>query len=170
MPFSHNRFDEHTKKVIQKCGYDNWLDIGAGAGKHGKMIRELLPDAHITAIEIELDYINKYKLQSIYSEVRPINAMQLMNEPTMIYDGIILGDVLEHLPKSQGVDLINFLVYRCKTMIIIYPLGRIQNEYKDSHYEAHVSVWGEHDWQLFDYDITKTLQSHFVVIRGYINE
>lgn len=168
MPFSHNRFDEYMKRAIKHCAYDNWLDIGAGAGKHGKMIRKLLPDAHITGVEVELNYISKYKLTSIYSEVRPINALQLMNEPTMIYGGIILGDILEHLPKSQGVDLVNFLVYRCKTMLIIYPIGRIQNEYKDSKFEAHVSVWGAVDWDGFDSGMVEYPQSHFVVLEGFI--
>jgi 2-polyprenyl-3-methyl-5-hydroxy-6-metoxy-1,4-benzoquinol methylase len=171
MPFSHNRFDEHMERAIKFCAYDNWLDIGAGAGKHGKMIRKLLPDANITGIERELDYIGKYKLQNVYDTVRPIDALDLMMHPTQTYEGIILGDVLEHLPKSQGIDLVHFLIYRCKTMIIIYPIGRIQNEYKGSKYEAHVSVWGLNDFKGLNlYGVELHPQSHFVVIRGYIDD
>jgi len=168
MPFSHNRFDEYMETVIKTCAYDKWLDIGAGAGKHGKMIRRLLPHANITGVEIETKYISKYKLSAIYNTVRPINAMRLMDEPKTEYEGIILGDIIEHLPKSQGLDLIHFLIYRCKTMVIIYPLERIQNSYEDSRHEAHISAWGEDDWNLFISTIIRHPHSHFVVLEGYI--
>lgn len=79
-----------------------------------------------------------------------------------------MGDVLEHMPKSQGVDFINFMVYRCKTMLIVYPIGRIQNEYKDSQYEAHISVWGINDFDNFDYIIIEDPKSEFVVVEGFI--
>ncbi len=168
MPFSHNRFDEYVKIIIKQSGCQDWLDVGAGAGKHGKMIKELLPDAHVTGIEIELDYLDKYSLTAKYDKVRLINAMQLTGEPRAVYDGIILGDILEHMPKSQGVDLVNFLVYRCKIMVIIYPIARIQNDWEGYQHESHISIWGEDDWGNFDYTIIDDPASHLVIVDGFI--
>jgi hypothetical protein len=103
-----------------------------------------------------------------YNDVRIMNALELMNEPTIVYDGIILGDVLEHLPKSQGVDLVNFLVYRCKLMIVIYPIGSIQNNWEHYEHEAHISVWGQDDWQPFEHIAIVDSESELVLIDGYI--
>lgn len=168
MPYSSTRFDEHMKSIIKSLNYTVWLDVGAGSGKHGEMIKNILPGAHVTGIEIELDYIDKFKLAQKYDRIRPINAMKLTQEPQQIYDGIILGDILEHLPKSQGVDLVNFLIYRCKMMIVIYPIERIQNDWKGYQYEAHIAVWGEDDWKLFDYTIIEDPASHLVIVDGFI--
>jgi hypothetical protein len=169
MPFSHNRFDEYMKSLIFQTGYDTWLDVGAGAGKFGKMVKQILPNAYILGIEINRDYVDKYKLREKYDGIMCFEAVQyLMNHPSDGWDGIILGDFLEHLPKSQGVDLVNFLVYRCKLMIIIYPIERIQNGYQGYGHEAHISIWGKSDWNNFEHQIVEDPASHLVVIDGYI--
>ena len=168
MPFSHNRFDQHMRTIIRQSGCLKWLDIGVGSGKFGKMLKDMLSGIHVTGVEINLEYIDKFSLTKKYDKVRPINAMKLMQEPENNYDGIILGDVLEHMPKSQGVDLVNFLVYRCQIMIIIYPLARIQNGWQGFDHEAHISVWGEQDWQNFEYIIIDDPASHLVIVDGFI--
>jgi len=169
MPFSHNRFDDYMRAFIAASGCQTWLDIGAGAGKFGKMIREILPNAHTTGIEVNLHYINQYTLHKKYDIIRPINCVNLMGEHQMKYDAIICGDILEHLPKSKGVDLLSFLVYHAKFIVVIYPIKRIQNEYQGQKNEAHISAWSEHDFVGMEYQIIHTEQSDLILIDGYLD-
>jgi hypothetical protein len=171
MPFSHNRFDGIVSHFIKESKYHRWLDVGAGSGKYAKMIRaelsQLAIKAHITGVEIEQDYIDKYKLNSRYDKIMNMDAAGLVNVPGD-WEGIIIGDVIEHLPKSKGVDLIHYLVYRCKTMILVYPKKRIQGEWNGYKHEQHVSVWCPADWDYFDHRLWEDPASDLVIIDGYI--
>ena len=48
------------------------------------------------------------------------------DNPDYVTDVVIIGDCIEHLRKSIGLDLINYFVYRCKYIIIIFPSKYIQ--------------------------------------------
>jgi hypothetical protein len=167
MPFSHNRFDAIIAYFIAHSRYHSWLDIGAGSGKYAKIIRQNVTDAEITGVEIEQDYIVKYQLDVRYDKILHMDASKLLALPGS-WEGVIIGDVIEHLPKSQGIDLIHYLVYRCKSIIIVYPKGRIQDTWNGYESEKHISVWGVPDWQYFDYRIWEHPASDLVIVDGYI--
>ena len=71
------------------------------------------------------------------------------------YDLVIIGDCIEHMKKSEGIDLLNFLVYRSKYILIHYPNEYIQGTVDDHIHEAHISIWHESDFQAFDYKFIK---------------
>lgn len=171
MPFSNSIFDEVTSEIIKYLVPKRCLDIGAGAGKYGRLIRNSLPDVYIVAVEIESDYISKFNLFSIYDRIWHIDALKLINEKVdEKFDVAILGDVIEHLLKSDGVDLIHFLVYRTRYILVNYPYRYLQNSVDGYNCEAHISVWREEDFASFNYFALRKGNQEFVLIEGYLSK
>lgn len=123
------------------------LDIGAGAGKYGKIAREIMGTASsTTALEIDEEYIKTFSLATIYDVVLSGSSDQLIKDPSLRYDFVVLGDVLEHMRKSDGIDLLNFLYYRTSYIFIVLPADFEQDAVDGHAAEAHISVWSETDF------------------------
>lgn len=123
------------------------LDIGAGAGRFGQLVKRLNSQAHVTAVEIDAEYIDRFGLLEIYDTVLNTDVESLLHDVDVDYDLVILGDVIEHLRKSVGVDLLNFFVYRARRILVIFPLRYRQGAFDGRRHEAHVSIWGQSDFQ-----------------------
>ena len=74
----------------------------------------------------------------------------------------------EHLKKSEGVDLLNFLVYRTRWIIIEFPYHYLQNSVDGYYSEAHMSVWDKSDFRLFESKFYKKKSQRLVIIKGYL--
>jgi trans-aconitate methyltransferase len=170
MPYSAPSFDEVTKLLIQTLSPQRVLDIGCGAGKYGEMLRSLVPAAHLTGIESEASYIGRFKLDLIYDDVRLMSATDLIaSAAEEFYDLVIIGDCIEHLPKSAGLDLLNFLTYRAAYILVICPEFDVQNAHEGVQAEAHISVWSERDFEWHDLWATAAVMNMMLfVLRGYI--
>ncbi len=173
MPYSSTLLDTKIENILKKIKPETVYDIGAGAGKYGLMIKEKINSVkNLIAIEIDRDYIEKFKLKEIYTEVKNMSVNNLISEDfyDTNFDTVIIGDCIEHLKKSEGIDLLNFLVYRSKWILVQYPVKYLQNTFEGKHQEAHISVWGDNDF--ISFDIEKKLvagQQKFVLIKGYIS-
>ncbi len=170
MPFSAPSFDEVTKSIVQMLSPQTVLDIGCGAGKYGELVRALVPAATVIGIEPEAGYIERFKLDLIYDEVRRIDALDLIASATEeFYDLVIIGDCIEHLPKSAGLDLLNFLTYRCSYILVVCPEFDVQNAHEGVNAEAHISVWSERDFAWHDLWAGAAVMNMLLfVLRGYL--
>ena len=74
------------------------------------------------------------------------------------------------MKKSEGIDLLNFLVYRSKYILIHYPNEYIQGAEDDHIHEAHISIWHESDFQAFNYKLIKNGFMHTYAIDGYLRK
>jgi hypothetical protein len=168
MPFSENTFDDLAYGLVERIQVDRFLDIGAGNGKYGKLIKLLHPHSRRTAVEVERDYIERFALHTVYGEVLHMDAGHLIEtrlEDT--YDLAILGDCLEHMRKSTGVDLLSFLVYRVRYALVIYPERYLQGPWFGYRSEAHISNWSAHDFTGFDHLLLRRGTTVAVCINGY---
>lgn len=171
MPYSDTRFDHLVEQFIKKNKCSNFLDIGSGAGKYGKLIRNLFPDANIIGVEAEKKYIKEFKLKDTYNNIYHEYIENFIDRyPDFQTEIVIIGDCIEHLKKSAGIDLINFLIYRAKYILIIYPTKVIQYSWQGHHTEAHRSVWTDKDFAGFEHKISKKDFMNFVTLRGYIGD
>lgn len=170
MPYSNKIFDNLAKNIIEYIEPKKVLDIGAGAGKYGLIVRDIEPNAHIIGVEIERDYIIKYNLSKVYNEIRCDNAACLIDgDCKEKFDLVIFGDVLEHMKKSTGLDLLNFFIYRSKFILIVYPEKYLQDNVDNYKHEAHISVWSEADFINFAHTSTpKQDRQRLIIIKGYI--
>lgn len=171
MPYSSFIFDRSIEKIIQLLKPETLLDLGAGAGKYGELVRKINPFIKLTAVEIEKDYIKQFNLYSIYDEVWNISATDLINPKyyDSTFDVIMIGDIIEHLKKSDGIDLLNFLIYRCRWIILEFPYRYLQNSVDGYHSEAHISVWAKDDFVSFDRTKLHAKDTQrLILLRGYL--
>lgn len=171
MPYSEPIFDKQIKNFILKHKFKEYIDIGAGAGKYGKMIKKNLPQSHIIAVEADLSYIKKFKLNLIYDEVYHSRIENFFdNKPDFKTDIAIIGDCLEHLKKSDGEDLVNYLMYRSRYILIVFPSKYIQYSWNGHVLEAHMSVWSKHDFVAFEHCYYTKKFMNLVIIKGYVDD
>ncbi|KKU59361.1 MAG: hypothetical protein UX81_C0010G0024 [Parcubacteria group bacterium GW2011_GWA2_47_12] len=171
MPYSSHVFDNAVAEIVKLVQPRSLLDLGAGAGKYGLMIKELDSSIETVAIEIEKDYIERFNLRSIYKQVWNISIYDLIHPKyfDLNFDVVMIGDVLEHLKKSDGVNLLNFLIYRCRWIIVEFPHRYLQNSVDNYVSEAHISVWTENDFLSFERtQIYAKDTQRFIVLRGYL--
>ena len=126
MPESVDIMDNLVEDFIRVEGikHRRFLDVGAGTGKYGKLIRKHSSSATLEAVEIDSEYIVNYRLADIYAGVYNVDVEKFITQHVdSAWDVIIMGDVIEHLRKSVGVDLLNFFVYRTKWIVVVFPVG-----------------------------------------------
>lgn len=109
----------------------NTLDIGAGFGKYGILIKEALlsiqaeensdiypkKNFRLVACENSPYFINQGLLQNIYDEVCEKSALDLTEDELSQFDLILLIDVVEHWTRQQYVDFMMRVPATTKVLI-----------------------------------------------------
>lgn len=154
-------FHKHITDVIDyviKKKPKSVLDIGIGHGKWGFLSREYLDiygkgsnwkkDTRATiinGIEVYEPYVteNKY-ITEIYDTIYIGQVEKVYYELNKKYDLVYIMDVVEHLPKREGIKLLENLIKDSKSVIVSVPLGNFLYKFKgENTYESHVSIWEE---------------------------
>lgn len=171
MPYSDPRFDKSVEKFIESHKFTDYFDIGAGAGKYGRMIRSQFPQANIIGLEADKSYIKEFKLKNTYTKIYHEYIEKFIDKnPDFTTEITIIGDCLEHLKKSDGVNLINYLLYRAKFILIVYPTQCVQYSWKGHATEAHRSVWDKDDFAGFQHQVYKKGFMNLVIIKGFLSD
>lgn len=145
------------------------LDVGAGSGKCGRLLRAAAPACETTALEIESTHLERFALHELYQRVEIADATRWWRDNAEeIFDLVVIGDCLQHLPKSAGLDLLNAMVYRCAWLVVLAPEFIVQGAVDGADSAIHRSVWSERDmhWHdLWAWDNTRAMS--LFVLRGY---
>lgn len=148
-------FKDWLIHFAQPLGYHQFLDIGAGAGWYGKLIREVYSKgASIIAVELFEPYIKRHELHSIYDVVVLDDARKFFpkSQQDSKWDIIIMGDVLEHLTKQEAIALVKEAKKRCRFAWCALPLkveGRNwstgynqgKEDYEENPANEHLHEW-----------------------------
>jgi len=173
MPYSNNFFDKKIGEILEYIKPNKFYDFGAGAGKYGDIIKEKSKRTYSIAIESEKDYIEKFNLVSKYNKVFNFSILNFLHHSyyNNDFDVVMFGDVIEHLKKSDGLDLLNFLVYRTRWIIVEFPQKYLQNPVDGHFSEAHISIWGKNDFCGFDVsDLINQSGQCLIIIKGYLED
>jgi len=162
-------FDGVLEQLVAWMAPTNALDVGAGAGKFGRLLQRAVPDCARSAIEINAGHVQRFGLRDLYHRVEIADAAHWwLAEPEETFDLVIAGDSLQHLPKSAGLDLLNAMVYRCAWLVVLVPEFIIQGAVDGAASAVHRSVWSERDmhWHdLWAWDNTRAIS--MFLLRGY---
>lgn len=142
------------------------LDIGIGFGKWGFLCREYLETwkgrnypnewkVRVDGMEIWQDYVDGFTwLKTIYNNIYVGDASVLiLRKDLPDYDLIIAGDVLEHMPKSDALIVLNRAKEMAsKAVIVSVPLGEewLNNKVFNNPYEKHQASWSMEDLRGFE--------------------
>ena len=171
MPTSAKTFDTDMRELLRKYinqGMTRFLDVGAGSGKYGKMLKEIDPSVYVAAVEPQHEYQFMFKLHDYYEDLIIESIENLIyNAPTLCFDVVIFGDVLEHLPKAIGYSIIEHFIYRTSYIVIVVPQRLIQLD-NEFYAECHSSIWEHDDLLRYKPVILEKNDKIMVQIRGYL--
>lgn len=168
MPYSDDTFDSLVDRFIRKHAVQHYFDVGAGSGKYAKLIRSRIPTATIIGVESEAAYIRKFGLAKLYTKILHQRIERFIEEqPDFVTDIAIIGDCIEHLSKSAGIDLLHYLIYRARYIIVVFPTAYIQYTWRKHRSEAHRSAWSESDFLQFEYVFRKRGFMNMAIVTGY---
>jgi len=142
--WKHNKSVNHnTMRQIITIMPNIVVDVGVGDGYYGTLIKYFLPDVHLVGVEIMADYITSFNLNSIYNEIVNKDIFDCIQE--FSGDLIIFGDVLEHIEKEKGIEILKCAVNKFNFVIINGPIGFQKHEHEISS-EIHRSGWSVDDF------------------------
>lgn len=135
-------------ELITRIPNRNVLDMGAGEGKWGKILRGRVKK--IEAIEIYEPYIKTYELGKWYDRVYHMDAREyrVLDKQRHPFDVVILGDILEHLPYADAIELVFKLKQDFHEIYLTIPINYCPQQGLENPYEDHLHHW--HDKELRD--------------------
>lgn len=126
-------------------------DVGPGEGTYARLFRPVHEGVWWTAIEIHKPYIAKYKLKStktrrMYDEIHVEDVRESVDH-LFHRDLVILGDVLEHLPRGSAVTLLETIVEAgaWNVLVSVPIVDSPQGEVGGNPHEAHLHQWDPDD-------------------------
>jgi hypothetical protein len=160
-------FDSLARQLIEWMAPQTAVDLGAGAGKFGRLLRSAVPGCRTLAVEPEASCVERFGLHSVYDEVQVRTAAQwLAGGGDGRFDLAVLGDCLEHMPKSAGLDLLNALAYRTAYILVIAPEFIVEGTAGGTE---RVSVWSERDLHWHDlWAFDNCRATSLFLLRGYL--
>ena len=164
MSGSFPTFDHVVAPLLAQLQPRRALDLGAGSGKYGRLLRDAAPDCARVAVEVDPHTVQQHELAALYHQVHVADATDWCAQQRACFDVVLLGDCLTQLPKSQGLDLLNALVYRSAWLVVLNAEFVVQ----PGAVGPQRSVWSERDlhWHdLYAWDNTRT--TTLAVLRGY---
>jgi hypothetical protein len=179
MPYSLDIYNKDIQAHITALDPKSVLDVGAGMGKYGNLVRSVNPHIICDAVEASQEYIDSYGLKSKYRNIFVKDIIDhVRTDMTHKYDLCIMGDVLEHLFLSQAMDIIDALAYKCKYLMIIWPTNLPQDYECTNTYEMHKSNFTIKDISRFNIQAYKKtygynispgvpMDMHYALIAGH---
>lgn len=155
------------------------LDLGCGSGSYGVLFRDILDRmrqrykpidwrVQIDAVDIWSEYFTPiheyiYDVFAIF-DIRKVSDGEWPSELLDVYDVIFAGDVIEHLPKEIGRDVLYKLREHAKAIVVSTPVKPYeQGAYQGNVHEAHLSVWEPEDFTGLGYTVLTKGPEHLLI-------
>jgi len=140
------------KREVEDC--NTLLDVGCGSDSPIRYLRKRCKSA--VGVDGHLDSIIKSQLQGIHDEYCQINILDIDQRfPEKSFDCVLASDVIEHLPKEQGLELIEKMEKISRDRVIIFtPNGFLsQSAHSGNPYQEHLSGWEVGEMRQLGYDV-----------------
>lgn len=131
------------------------IDIGCGRGVIGALARIYRNPKRLVGIDAFRPYLNFCSHHSFYDELYhyDLTKTSLFFEDKE-FDVATCIEVLEHIPKSSGENLLNELERIAKKVIITTPNGFLKQEALEGNaFQKHVSHWSVTDFTDRGYNV-----------------
>jgi len=131
------------------------VDVGCGRGIIGALVRIYRNPSRLVGLDIYREYLNFCNWLNLYDE---LYEYDLRNIPLPFeeaeFDVATCIEVLEHLPKRQGLALLDDLERIAKMVIVTTPNVSFQQDYYDGNpHQQHLSAWSLEDFKQRQYNV-----------------
>lgn len=148
--------DRHVLDIIpDELDNTTILDVASGLGPWGFLVRTRFNGKPIIiAVDIWLPYIERVNTVQIYDEIVRADVRKLPFKEGS-FEVVIACEVLEHMPKQEGISFLYELERVTRGLLIITtPLGfMFQDAINDNQFEKHVSAWQPDDFKKRGYSV-----------------
>jgi SAM-dependent methyltransferase len=146
--FSHYSF---TFRQIAKS--NNVLDVGCGMGLPVRCLRILGLSAKVIGIDIYGDYLKRVKKSGLYDDC-VLASVKYLPFRHNSFDSVICLQVLEHLPKTDGVVLLGSLINVANKVVLTTPVGFVENNIGSANvFQDHKSGWYPRDLRALGFKV-----------------
>ena len=128
--WSVDRFRSSTAPIV--------IDLGAGEGTYSDLMRGWRP-AMWVGVEVWQPYVERFELWRKYDLVAVRDARHIDFPATPFV--LIAGDVLEHMPRSDSVDILTRAQEHAEAIMVSLPGVNFPQHGHDNPYEAHLDQW-----------------------------
>ena len=138
------------------------IDVGVGRGTYYELLSPHLPQLDWTGVEVWAPYIDQFNLHNKYTKLINQDVREINFEAEPQRDLAILGDILEHMPKSDAQKIINTILDKSRTVVISIPITHYpQDEINNNPFEKHI----KDDWSH-----KEVLESFPHIITSYVHD
>jgi SAM-dependent methyltransferase len=151
-PFLTHHIDELEREVLDGC--NTLLDIGCGGGSPVKRFKQHLN--YSVGVDAFLPSLWRSKSKQTHSEYVQANIQDISKIfLPKSFDCVLAFDVIEHLTKEQGTQLIDDMETLATRKVIIFtPNGYLpQKEVDGNPYQIHLSGWEVEEMKQWGYRI-----------------
>ncbi|MBI3369224.1 MAG: class I SAM-dependent methyltransferase [Burkholderiales bacterium] len=166
MPFSQSSQISCIVGAAERLQPQSILDVGAGMGQYGFLLRTNLENIHLFEIDAEggrqtprerwtirIDGIEGFAAyltpvhEYAYDRVMVGDAMQLLPDiADAHYDLVLAIDILEHLDVEQGIAFLRHCRRIARRMVLVStPKAFVEQQVEANPFENHRSLWSRED-------------------------
>lgn len=140
--------EEHLKKELSNC--DSVLDLGCGYNSPIQYCN--IPFS--VGVEIFEPYLQKSKKKGIHNQYIKSDIREIEFKPKS-FDVVLCGEILEHLTKEEGYELIKKMKKWTKNKIVITtPNGYLwQDSYDSNLLQEHKSGWNVKELEKLGFEV-----------------
>jgi Methyltransferase domain len=161
---------DYTRELIQKSDCALALDVGCGGYSHLSQFRPQITTVGLDVFPaaVEAAKANGSHDSYLVADIVEENPDEILSRcGGRKFDLVVLCDVIEHLPKKQGYELLD----RCEQLTSKYVLLQTPNGFLEqgpefgNEHQKHLSGWFPHDFEGLGYKVYGTSGTRY--LRGY---
>jgi hypothetical protein len=141
-----------AREVVGSC--DTLLDLGCGRQSPVKEFSRGL--SRVVGVDRHVPYLEESLAAGIHHEYRQADVLEIGSvfEPGS-FDCVVALDLIEHLPKEEGLRLIPLMERIARKKVIIFtPNGFLeQRAYDDNALQEHLSGWSPAEMRALGYRV-----------------
>ncbi|MBI2143982.1 methyltransferase domain-containing protein [Candidatus Woesearchaeota archaeon] len=161
-------YPKELERAVKGC--KTLLDIGCG---ENSPVRHFSQKPYSTGVDAFGPSIKKSKAEGIHDRYCRMNILEIGKrfKPSS-FDCVLASDVIEHLPKTEGLRLLRMMEkIAAKKAIVFTPNGFLpQGEFGNNPWQKHKSGWTAEEMKSMGYSITgingwKPLRGAYAMIK-----
>ncbi len=157
-----NEIEEHCQSL---------LDVGCGFNSPVQLLRKR--PAHLVGVDAYAPVLEESRSRKLHDEYRLMNVLSIKEAfGPKSFDCVIACDLIEHLERQDGLELIAQMEHLARKSVIIYtPNGFLpQGEEYGNPLQRHLSGWNAREMQHRGYTVIgiqglKSLRGEMATVR-----